>query len=109
MVITDYIKSKFRTFGIEMSEADLLDVWTNDDADITADNKTEVEIAIAGFIPQLMIRPTSVSEGDYRVSFDVQAVKDYYAFLCKKYDLIDLLNSKNQSDISVISDASEMW
>lgn len=109
MLITDYIKSKFQTFDIRMSEADLLDVWTKEDTELTPDNKREVEVAIAGFIPQLLIRPKSMSEGGYSVSFDIQAIKDYYSFLCKKYDIDDLLNSKADPDLSVISDASDSW
>ena len=84
MLVTDYIKKKFQSFGIQMSEADLFDVWTaeNEDDEISSENKEDVELAIVGFIPQLLIRPTSISEGDYKVDFNVQAMKDYYAFLC---------------------------
>lgn len=109
MTVTDYIESKFRTFGISMSEADLLDVWTGNNAELSAENKSDVEIAMAGFIPQLLLRPTSVSEGGVSLSFNVQAIKDYYAFLCKKYGLEDLLNSKPISEISTITDISDRW
>lgn len=82
----------------------MLDVWTGDNAELSSENKRDVEIAIAGFIPQLLLRPKSVSEGGVTISFDTQAIKDYYAFLCKKYDLKDTLNG-----ISIISDASDIW
>ena len=85
-----------------MSEADLFDVWPGTDAELTEENKVEVEIAIAGFIPQLLLRPKSISEGGYSVSYDTQAIKDYYAFLCKKYGIENEIGSS-------ISDASELW
>ena len=104
MIISDYIKKKFQTFGITMSEADLFDIWPEGISDeLTTENKGEVELAMAGFIPQLLLRPKSMSEGGYRVDFDVQAIKDYYSFLCKKYELEDLLSK------SSISDASDNW
>nr|WP_319268323.1 DUF6706 family protein [uncultured Draconibacterium sp.] len=103
MTITDYIKSKFQTFGISMSEADLFDIWPDGgDSNITTTNKDEVDKAIAGFIPQLLLRPKSVSEGGYSVSYDVDAIKEYYAFLCKKYELEDVLSSR-------IIDKTDTW
>lgn len=103
MIISDYIKKKFQPSGITLSEADLFDIWPeNIDAELTTVNKDSVEIAIAEFIPQLLLRPKSISEGGYSVSWDVQAIKDYYSFLCKKYTLDDLISSS-------ISDASDIW
>ena len=86
-----------------MSEADLFDVWPdNIGMMLTSDNKTDVEKAMAGFIPQLLLRPTSLSEGGYSVSFSVDAIKEYYAFLCKKYEIDDSISS-------TISDGSDNW
>jgi hypothetical protein len=105
VIVADYIKEKFQSFGITMSEADLFDVCSeNGSNELTTSNKGEVELAIVGFIPQLLLRPKSMTEGGYKVDFDVQAIKDYYAFLCKKYTLADMLNS-----VSTISDASDLW
>jgi hypothetical protein len=90
MTIKDYIKSKFQTFGIQMSEADLLDVWIGDTgAELTAEIKQSVEIGIANFIPQLLLRPQSVSEGGFSMSFNANALKDYYSYLCSYYGLLD--------------------
>lgn len=103
MTITNYIKSKFQTFGISMSEADLFDIWPDGgDENITADNKGEVEKAMAGFIPQLLLRPKSVSEGGVSFSYDTNAISEYYAFVCKKYELEDVLSSR-------IIDKTDTW
>lgn len=105
MIISDYIKKKFQSSGITISEADLFDICPeNGSAELTSENKGEVEIAIAGFIPQLLLRPKSFSENGISISWDTKSIMDYYAFLCKKYDLADILN-----DISTISDASDNW
>ncbi len=110
MTISDYIKKKFQSFGIGMSEADLMDVWIDGgDNDLTSSNKKDVEIAMASFIPQLLMRPTSIKEGGVELEWDVDAIQIYYSFLCKKYGLEDLLNSEVSSDVSVISDASDRW
>lgn len=90
MTIKDYITSKFQTFGIQMSEADLLDVWFNDQGnELTAEIKPSVEIAMANFIPQLLLRPQSVSESGFSMSFNPQSLKDYYSYLCSYYGLPD--------------------
>ena len=103
MIISDYIKKKFQSSGITLSEADLFDIFPEgSEAVLTTENKDEVEIAIAGFIPQLLLRPKSISENGISLSWDVQSIKDYYSFLCKKYELDDSL-------ISTISDASDRW
>ena len=103
MTIEDYIKGKFQSFGIQLSKADLWDVSLNGDDELTTENKREVEIAIAGFIPQLLLRPQSISENGFSASFSTQSIEDYYAFLCKQYGLENNLNT------SSISDASNLW
>lgn len=90
MTIKDYITSKFQTFGIEMSEADLLDVWYGNTGDeLTTEIKPTIEIGMANFIPQLLLRPQSVSENGFSMSFNAQSLKDYYSYLCSYYGLLD--------------------
>ena len=103
MTVKTYIKGKFQSFGIQLSEADLLDISLNGDDELTTGNKKDAEIAIAGFIPQLLLRPQSISENDFSASFNAQSIKDYYAFLCKQYGL------ENNLSASSISDASNLW
>lgn len=107
MTIKDYITSKFQTFGINLSEADLIDIsmTVSLDDELTVDNKNDVYMALAiSVIPQLMLRPKSIGEQGFSVSYDKDSLKEYYAWLCKTLDIDDELN-----DISRITDASNLW
>lgn len=107
MTVKDYITSKFQTFGIELSEADLLDISLaiSLEDNFTQDNKNEVYLALVGnVIPQLLLRPKSISESGFSISYDNDALLKYYAWLCNELGIEDGLN-----DVSKISDASENW
>ena len=101
MTVADYIKGKFQAFGINLSEADLLDMsmssGINGEDELTKENIGLVSVSMAGFIPSLLLRATSksVSENGHSKSqsWDVSGIKEYYAFLCKKYGLDDELNA----------------
>ena len=56
------------------------------------DCQTRVSVAIAKFIPSLLLRATSISESGFSMSWNIQGIKDY--FLCKQYGLKDELSSK---------------
>ena len=97
MKARDYIKQKFQTFGINLSEADLLDMCLNSkisgEDEMNEDNRMRVSVAIAKFIPSLLLRATSISESGFSMSWNIQGIKDYYSFLCKKHGLKDELNT----------------
>lgn len=94
MKVADYIKQKFQTFGIQLSEADLLDISLGLDVELTEDNKTRVNVAIVEFIPNLLLRATSISESGFSMSWNLQGIKDYYSLKCKEYGLVDELSNK---------------
>lgn len=98
MSIKEYISDKFQSFGIQVSEADLLDMSLNArvniEDDVISDNIDSISVAIAHFIPSLLLRPTSINESGFSMSWNTQGVKDYYSILCKKYGLKDELNDK---------------
>lgn len=105
MNIKDYISSKFQSFGIQVSEADLLDMSLNAkvaiDDDVMSDNVDSISVAIARFIPSLLLRPSSINESGFSMSWNTQGVKDYYSLLCKKYGLKDELND-NKPKIRIL-------
>lgn len=105
MNIRDYISSKFQSFGIQVSEADLLDMSLNArvniEDDVDADVIDNISVAIAQFIPSLLLRPTSINESGFSMSWNTQGVKDYYSLLCKKYGLKDELND-NKPKIRIL-------
>ena len=98
MTVNEYISQKFQTFGIQLSEADLLDMCLNakisGEDEMNQDCQTRVSVAIAKFIPSLLLRATSISESGFSMSWDIKGIKDYYSFLCKKYGLKDELSNK---------------
>lgn len=97
MTIGDYLKQKFQSFGIRLSEADLLDILSGSklgQADEMTDEFVElVHVGIANFIPSLLLRPTSISENGFSLSWNEQGLKEYYAYLCSKYGLEDKINT----------------
>nr|DAO40288.1 MAG TPA: hypothetical protein [Caudoviricetes sp.] len=105
MSIKDYISSKFQSFGIQVSEADLLDMSLNArvniEDDVDADVIDNISVAIARFIPSFLLRPTSINESGFSMSWNTQGVKDYYSLLCKKYGLKDELND-NKPKIRIL-------
>lgn len=100
MTINDYIGQKFQTFGIQLSEADLLDMClsanVSGEDEMTPDNHTRVHVSIARFIPSLLLRATSISESGFSMSWNIQGIKGYYSFLCKQHGLKDELSDKRK-------------
>lgn len=98
MTVNEYISQKFQSFGINLSEADLLDMCLNakisGEDEMNEDCHGRVSVAIAKFIPSLLLRATSISESGFSMSWDIKGVKDYYSFLCKQYGLKDELSNK---------------
>lgn len=94
MIIGDYIKQKFQTFGIRLSEVDLLDISLGLDEEVTTDNKLKADVAIAKFVPSLLLRAQSISESGFSMSWNIQGIKDYYSWACKEYGLKDELSNK---------------
>ena len=105
MNVRKYISGKFQSFGIQVSEADLLDMslnaHVNIEDDVDADVIDNISVAIARFIPSLLLRPTSINESGFSMSWNTQGVKDYYSLLCKKYGLKDELND-NKPKIRIL-------
>lgn len=98
MTVDNYIRDKFQTFGISLSEADLLEISLSSgisgEDEIAPSNIGLVSVAMAKFIPSLLLRANSISENGFSMSWDIKGVKEYYSFLCKKYGLEDTLSDK---------------
>nr|DAT59418.1 MAG TPA: hypothetical protein [Caudoviricetes sp.] len=98
MTVNGYIQQKFQTFGIQLPEADLLDMCLNakisGEDEMDQDCYVRVSVAIAKFIPSLLLRATSISESGFSMSWNIQGIKDYYSFLCKQHGLKDELSNK---------------
>jgi hypothetical protein len=100
MILKDYITQKFQTFGISLSEADLLDMYMDcgltESTEMTSDNMDSATVSVADFIPSLLLRASSIRESGFSMSWNIEGIKDYYSMLCKKYGLEDKLSDKPQ-------------
>lgn len=98
MTVEEYIQQKFQPFGIQLSEADLLDISLSSgisgEDEINQSNIGLISVVMAKFIPSLLLRASSISENGFSMSWDIQGIKEYYSFLCKKYGLEDTLSDK---------------
>ncbi len=97
MTLGEYAKQKFQSFGIMLSEADLLDIslhsGISEEEAVDGNNQSAVSVGIAKFIPALLIRATSISESGFSMSWNVEGIKQYYAYLCRTYGLKDEINT----------------
>ena len=71
-----------------------LNAKINGEDEMNEDCYGRVSVAIAKFIPSLLLRATSISESGFSMSWNIQGIKDYYSFLCKQYGLKDELSNK---------------
>jgi hypothetical protein len=96
MVTKDYITQKFQSFGVQSSDADVLDVCTyaniNEDDVVDANQIEAIGFGLAKFIPQLLLRATSINESGFSMSWNIEGIKEYYSILCKHYGLDDELS-----------------
>lgn len=98
MTVNGYITQKFQTFGIHLSEADLLDISLTSkiigEGEMNHDIHRQVSVSIAKFIPSLLLRATSIGENGFSMSWNIEGIKSYYSLLCKQYGLKDELSNK---------------
>lgn len=98
MTIKDYIQQKFQSFGIQVSEADLLEMCLSmeksGEDEMNQSSLGPVSVAMAKFIPSLLLCASSVSESGFSMSWDQRGIRDYYSLLCKQYGLKDELSTK---------------
>ena len=98
MTISDYIQQRFQTFGSRLSEADIYDICAGMGCtgleELGLDMMPQVKVAIAKFIPSLLLRATSINESGFSMSWNMEGIKEYYSFLCKEYGLEDKLSQK---------------
>ena len=98
MTTKDYIQQKFQSFGYQLTDADLLDMCLNakisGEGEVNESTVASISVAMAKFIPSLLLRATSVSESGFSISWNTDGLKDYYSLLCKQYGLKDELSNK---------------
>lgn len=105
--IGDYIKSKFSKFRIELDNIELEILLTNSgltaDGVYTKEQYFQVESAIIGMIPELLLMPDKTT-GDTSLKWDRNAIRAYYKLKCSELGLPDVLSVENS-----ITDVSDLW
>lgn len=90
MTVRDYIEQKFSSYGT-LSEADVLEFSLNTnlspDEEVSKEMLPEVELGMIGIIPSLLLRPASVTESGFSISWDKDGLRRYYLYLCKQNDV----------------------
>lgn len=90
MTVRDYIEQKFSSYGT-LTEADILDFsmtsGLSPDEEMSKDSLPEVELGMIGLIPSLLLRPTSVTESGFSISWDKDGLRQFYLYLCKQNDV----------------------
>ena len=98
MTVKDYITQKCSTFGIQVSDADILDMkivsGLEDDTSVDGDNMNLINLGFIEFIPQLLLRATSISESGFSMSWNIEGIKSFYSMLCDKYGVEDKLTDR---------------
>ena len=98
MTIRKYISDKLQQFGINLSDADFVDMLDGtifvEDEECIGDSLNVANIAIAKYIPSLLLRATSVSESGFSMSWNIEGIKEYYSILCSRYGLDNQLSDK---------------
>ena len=104
MTIRVYISDKLQQFGINLSDADFIDMLDGTDFseedECLGDSLNVANIAIAEFIPSLLLRATSVSESGFSMSWNIEGIKEYYSILCSRYGLENKLSDKPTIEFS---------
>ena len=103
--VKEYIAQKFQSFGITISEAELLDIAFSSglsmEDEVTANNYNKVAVAVVKFVPTLLLRAQSISENGFSMSWDLEALKTYYSCKCKEYGLEDKINT-NKPEVTFL-------
>ena len=69
MTKKDYFRQRFASLGLSLTEADLLDLNVpNLEGEAKSEEQEQMYIAFIKFIPQILLHPTSISEGGTSIS-----------------------------------------
>lgn len=93
MTARDYMLQRFASVGMTLTEADIVDMNISGDEEVTRENQEKMYKSFIKFIPMMLLRPASITEGG--VSISRASEKDIVAFYsneCKRLGLKDELS-----------------
>lgn len=94
MTKKEYLKQRFASIGIQLTEADLLDMNIhNPDDTLQSGEQNDLYISFVKFIPQMLLRPASVSEGGTSLTrANKEDITAFYANECQRLGLKNQLS-----------------
>ncbi|TXD47342.1 DUF6706 family protein [Polaribacter sp. IC073] len=89
MTKRNYIKQKFASVGILLSEADFVDFNISDiESEVDSEGQKQLYALFILKIPSLLLRPSSISEGGVSISRASKAdIEAFYSNECKRLGL----------------------
>ncbi|MEA1849189.1 DUF6706 family protein [Chryseobacterium sp. MHB01] len=107
MKVRDYITANLELWSVDLSDslidAELINVGLNGDSEYNSESEVKTKTLFYNIIPKLLLRPKSVSEGGYSITYDSEGIKSYYDILCQELEFPNVL-LKNK-----IRDRSNLW
>jgi hypothetical protein len=95
MTIREYIWQRLSSLGFAPCDADIVDMGIDGSAELTEDNRDAAYRALVRFVPHMLLRPTSVSEGGAAVSrADRASIEAWYRMECKRLGIEDILSPR---------------
>ena len=96
MTIGGYIQERLYSLGYASCGADLADMGIEDaEAELTPESRAAAYRAFVKFVPQLLLRPASVSEGGASISRAQRAdIEAWYRQEAKRLGIADGLSPK---------------
>lgn len=109
MTIKEFIVEKLSAWGVEYPTSLIVAFIQKMDIDPNADYKDtpneKIDLIFYNIIPDLLLMPSSVSEGGYAISYNKQALTNFYKSLCSKLGKVNHLTESNNQ----IKDISKQW
>lgn len=109
MTVLQFLQTKLSKFDIEVDQGELEILFLESDTKLTTEVDStsvlvEAKKALVTFIPELLLKP-EISEGEFKIKFDREGIKEYYKLLCNELGIpIDGGSANTDTGITYIGD-----
>ena len=108
----DYIRQRFSFIGTITDEGAIcfaLDFGIPMNEELSEEDMRTISSAVDGFVKNNLLRPSSVNENGFSVSWSADAAKALAKIALRKYGINPNEETSGLMGLSVIKDASELW
>jgi hypothetical protein len=107
MKVRDYLSANIELWSVEVSDslidAELINVGLNGDSEYEPELEVKTNTLFYNLIPKLLLAPKRVSEGQFTIEYDKDAMLAYYRMIA------DQLGLPNNLERNKIRDRSNIW